>query len=492
MIWGVNMEFIKQALNYKTEMLVLFLNKDYQKNELLNELNKEYSGRILKECKEDNFKGKYLQTFCFRLNKSAKRLCLIGYGDKTLNKKILNALAGKAAQIAKKSKYKDCAFIYPLETPVSPYEVGYELVYASNFAVYEYTIKSKNNKQEFEGISILSPEDFKKDMEKGMNEADIVSYYNSYVRDLVNLAPSEKNPEKLSKEILKEAKKLKLKTKVLGLKEFRQKGMEAIEAVGRGSKYGPKMIILEYNGASKKEKPICFVGKGITFDSGGLNIKPSNSMEEMKCDMAGAATVIGTLFAAKELKLKKNIIGIVGLAENMLSGDSYKQGDILKAYNGKTIEITHTDAEGRLVLADCLSYAEKQYSPEYIIDYATLTGAVVIALGTENAGLFAEDIGLISRLICASESSLEKLWQMPIDEEYEELIKGDIADIRNSGKKRDAGSITAALFLKNFVEKSKWAHIDIAGTAFHKKEKPYSYKGATGFGVRLNIEFLKG
>ncbi len=483
------MDFIKTALNYKTEMLVLFVNKDYNKHELFHMINKEYKGKLSTECKEDNFKGKYLQQFCFRLNKKAKRLCLIGYGDKKLDKKTLNALAGKAAQTAKKSKFKECAFVYPLEISLTPYEVGYELVYASNFAVYDYTIKSKNKDIEFEGVSVLSTNDLTKEVEKGMNEADIVSYYNSYVRDLVNLAPSEKNPEKLSKEILAEAKKLKLKTTVLTLKDFRKKGMEAIEAVGRGSKYEPKMIILEYNGS--KDKPICFVGKGVTFDSGGLNIKPSSGMEEMKADMAGAATVIGTLFAAKELKLKKNIIGVIGLAENMLSGDSYKQGDILKAYNGKTIEVLNTDAEGRLVLADCLSYAEKHYSPKYIIDYATLTGAVVVALGSENAGLFAQDIDLISRLICASEDSLEKIWQMPLDEEYEDLIKSDIADVRNVGKKREAGSITAALFLKNFVEKSKWAHIDIAGTAFHKKEKPYSYKGATGFGVRLNIEFLK-
>ncbi|MCC7552354.1 leucyl aminopeptidase [Candidatus Micrarchaeota archaeon] len=483
------MDFVKTALNYKTEMLVLFVSKDYTKNELFKSIDKEYKGRLSKECNEDKFHGKYLQKFCFRLERNAKRLCLLGYEDKKLDKKTLNALAGKAAQTAKKSKFKECAFIYPLETSLEPYEVGYELIYASNFSVYDYSFKSKDSNYEFEGISILSPEEFKKEMEKGMDDADIVSYYNSYARDLVNLAPSEKNPEKLSKEILKEAKKLKLKTTVLTLKDFRKKGMNAIEAVGRGSKYEPKMIILEYTGSI--DKPICFVGKGITFDSGGLNIKPSASMEEMKADMSGAATVVGTLFAAKELKLKKHIIGIIGLAENMLSGDSYKQGDILKAYNGKTIEVLNTDAEGRLVLADCLSYAEKHYSPKYIIDYATLTGAVVVALGSENAGLFSNDIDLTSRLICASEDSLEKIWQMPLDEEYEDLIKSDIADVRNVGKKREAGSITAALFLKNFVEKSKWAHIDIAGTAFHKKEKPYSYKGATGFGVRLNIEFLK-
>ncbi|MFA5383007.1 MAG: leucyl aminopeptidase, partial [Candidatus Micrarchaeia archaeon] len=403
----------------------------------------------------------------------------------------LNALAGKSAQLAKKAKFKECAFIYPLETILTPFEVGYELVYASDFAVYDYSFKSKKEEIEFEGISVLSLDEDKKEVEKGMNEADIIAYYNSYVRDLVNMAPSEKNPEKLTKEILNEAKKLKIKTKVLDIKDFKKKGMEAIEAVGRGSKYPPKMIILEYLGGNKKDKPICFVGKGVTFDSGGLNIKPSIGMEEMKSDMAGAATVVGTLFAAKELKLKKNIIGIIGLAENMLSGDSYKQGDILRAYNGKTIEILNTDAEGRLVLADCLSYAEKHYSPKYIIDYATLTGAMVAALGVENAGLFAEDIELISKLICASEYSLERIWQMPMDEEYEDLIKSDIADVRNTGKKPEAGSITAAFFLKNFIKKTPWAHIDIAGTAFHKKEKPYAYKGATGFGVRLNIEFLK-
>ncbi len=484
-------EFIKTALNYNTEMLVLFVNKDYTKNELFKKFDKEYKGRLLKECKEDKFEGKFLKRFCFRLEKKAKRLCLIGYGDNKLDKKTLNALAGNSAQLAKKAKYKECAFIYPLETSITPYEVGYELVYASDFAVYDYSFKSKKEDIDFDGISILSTEEYQKQVEKGMREADIVSYYNSYVRDLVNMAPSEKNPEKLSKIIISEAKKLKLKTTVLGMKDFKKKGMECIEAVGRGSIYEPKMIVLEYSGGNKKDKPICFVGKGVTFDSGGLNIKNSSGMEEMKSDMGGAATVIGTLFAAKELKLKKNIIGIIGLAENMPSGNAYKQGDILKAYNGKTIEVLHTDAEGRLVLADCLSYAEKHYSPKCIIDYATLTGAVVVALGIENAGLFSEDIELTSRLICASEFSLEKIWQLPTDKEYGELIESDIADVRNVGKKSEAGATTAALFLKNFVGKTPWAHLDIAGTAFHNKSKPYSYKGATGFGVRLNIEFLK-
>ena len=489
-------EFINEALNYDTNMLVLFVDKNYTKNRLFREIDKEYNGRLLKECKEDKFEGKFLQRFCFRLNRKAKRLCLMGYGDKKLDKKTLNALAGRAAQLAKKSKFTECAFIYPLGIKLSPHEIGFELVYASDFAVYEFSLKTEDKKNEkekieFDGISILCPGKMKRGVNKGMEEADAVSFYNSFARDLVNLSPSMKYPERLANMVVTEAKKMKIKTKVLGMADFKKLGMDGIASVGKGSRYEPKLVILEYTGRKSKGKPICFVGKGMTFDSGGLDIKDAKGMETMKCDMSGAAAVVSTIFAAAELKLKKNIVGIIGLAENMPGENAYKPGDILKAYNGKTIEVLNTDAEGRVVLSDCLSYAVKHYKPKYVLDYATLTGAMVVALGTHRTGVFSNDQNLANKILLAGENTLEYCWQMPIDKEYEELIESDIADVRNVGKERDAGSITAALFLQKFIGDTKWAHLDIAGTAFHEKSKPYRYKGASGVGVRLNTELLK-
>jgi len=280
-----------------------------------------------------------------------------------------------------------------------------------------------------------------------------------------------------------------IKVKIINEPAMKKLGMNALLGVARGSNEPPKLIVMEYNGGKKGEKPVVLVGKGITFDSGGISIKPSDSMDEMKTDMSGGAAVIGTLMASADLKIPLNIVGIIPATENLPGGKAYKPGDILKSMSGKTIEIMNTDAEGRVVLADAFEYANK-YKPAAMIDMATLTGACIIALGDLIIGMMGTDERLKSMIRDASDATGEKVWELPLWKEYDELIKSDVADVKNTGG-RAGGTITAALFLSKFVGEYPWVHLDIAGPAWLKKDRPYINKGASGVGVRLMVELLR-
>ncbi len=281
-----------------------------------------------------------------------------------------------------------------------------------------------------------------------------------------------------------------LECRVYEQAEMEKLGMNALVGVGKGAAEPPRLIVLEYHGANTKGRPVVLVGKGLTFDSGGISIKPGAGMEEMKTDMAGGAAVLGTMDAAARLKLPINLIGIIPTAENMPDGKAFKPGDVLTSMSGTTIEITNTDAEGRLILCDALHFALK-FKPSVMIDLATLTGACVVALGHEASGLMGNNQRLVDALKGSGERCGERLWPLPLWDEYGEVMKSDIADLKNAGS-RDGGSITAGWFLKQFVGKTAWAHLDIAGTAWGDKARPYCPKGATGVGVRLLIEFLQG
>ncbi|MCK5181079.1 MAG: leucyl aminopeptidase, partial [Dehalococcoidia bacterium] len=277
-----------------------------------------------------------------------------------------------------------------------------------------------------------------------------------------------------------------LEIKVFDREDMEAMDMGALLGVAKGSSQPPKLIVLSYRGDESSEKALGFLGKGITFDSGGISIKPSEGMADMKADMAGAAAVMTALAAIAQLKLRINVTAIIPATENLPSGTALKPGDVLKAMNGKTIEVISTDAEGRLILADALSYAQKLgLSP--LIDLATLTGACRVALGLLYSGLFGNDQGLVDKVLGAAQRTGEKMWHMPLPEEYKEQIKSEIADIRNTGN-RYGGAITAALFLAEFVDDTPWVHIDIAGPRLSNKESGYIVKGATGFGVRTLIE----
>ena len=261
-------------------------------------------------------------------------------------------------------------------------------------------------------------------------------------------------------------------------------GFGALLGVAQGSDNKPRTVVLRWNGGEEGEAPVAFVGKGVTFDSGGISIKSAGGMEDMKWDMAGAGTVAGLMAALAGRKAKLNAVGLLGLVENMLSGNAQRPGDVVTSASGKTIEVINTDAEGRLVLADVLHYAQERFKPRAIVDLATLTGAIIVALGHDHAGLFSNNDELAARLGRAGEDTGEKVWRLPLDDSYDKLIDSQIADMKNIGG-RPAGSITAAHFLKRFVGDVPWAHLDIAGTAWSTKDAATIPKGATAFGVRL-------
>ena len=312
-------------------------------------------------------------------------------------------------------------------------------------------------------------------------------------RDLAHEPANVINPITLAEHAVEVAGKLGLKVRVLDEKELAQMGAGAILAVGQGSRTPSRLIVMEYpgDGAAENTRPVVAVGKAITFDAGGYSIKDSTNIVGMKYDKCGGIDVLALMQAAVTLKLKTPLVGIIAAAENMISSEAYRPDDILTTLSGKTVEIVSTDAEGRLVLADALTYAQREYQPRAIIDLATLTGGVVVALGRVRAGMCANDDDLAQRLFQAGEKTFERLWRLPLDEEYAKNMKGDEADLKNSGG-REGHPILGGAFLSEFVDKSiPWAHLDIAGVADTPKDLPYCAKGATGFGVRLLVEYLE-
>jgi len=313
-----------------------------------------------------------------------------------------------------------------------------------------------------------------------------------FARDLVSEPPNVLNPKEYTNRLLK-LRKLGIKVTVYNESQMKKLGMHSLLGVGRGSVNESFLVTLEWNGNKKDKKaPLSFVGKGVCFDTGGISLKPAKFMEEMKYDMAGSAVVAGLIQTLATRKAKVNAVGVVGLVENMPGGNAQRPGDIVKAYNGKTIEVLNTDAEGRLVLADALSFTDAKFKPRFMIDLATLTGAIIMALGEEYAGLFSNNDELSNRLFKVGKKVKEKVWRLPLHENYDKLINSPIADIQNINYSGGAGSITAAQFLQRFVSsKTPWAHLDIAGMAFSKKAANLNPGGATGFGVRLLNQLIE-
>ena len=306
-----------------------------------------------------------------------------------------------------------------------------------------------------------------------------------YARDLVSEPGNVLHPDEYAKR-LSLLKKDGLKVNIYDEKKLKKLGMHALLGVGQGSIRGSYLVTMEWNGARNNSKPLAFVGKGVCFDTGGYSLKPARFMEDMTYDMAGSATVVGLMKNLALRKAKVNAVGVVGLVENMVSGNAQRPGDIVKSYSGKTIEVLNTDAEGRLVLADALTFTEKKFKPKFIIDLATLTGAIIVCLGSEYAGLFSNDDKLSKQIFDAGEKVEEKVWRMPLHKNYDKLMDSKNADMQNINYVGGAGSTTAAQFLQRFIlDKTPWAHLDIAGMAFSKYGGALNSKGATGFGVRL-------
>ncbi len=303
-------------------------------------------------------------------------------------------------------------------------------------------------------------------------------------RDLVSEPANELTPKKLAA-ACKELTKIGVKVEVMGEQRMRRLGMHALLGVGQGSAEESQLVVMQWDGGGQRQKPVAFVGKGVTFDTGGISIKPSGGMEEMKWDMGGAGTVVGLMKALAGRKAKVNAVGVVALAENMPSATAQRPGDVVTSLSGQTIEVINTDAEGRLILADALWYTQDKFKPQFMIDLATLTGAIIVSLGHEYAGMFTNNDELAERLSAAGEAEGEKVWRLPLGEAYDKAINSDIADMQNVGAGRAGGSITAAAFLQRFVNELPWAHLDIAAMAWSKKSTPTVPKGGTGYGVRL-------
>jgi len=331
-------------------------------------------------------------------------------------------------------------------------------------------------------VAVEAPGDAKRKFAPLDHVADAVFF----TRDIVSEPANIVYPETLA-DRARELEELGIEVDVLGRKEMRKLGMGALLGVGQGSDHPPRLLVMQWKGApaAKDQRPLAFVGKGVTFDTGGISIKPAGGMEDMKWDMAGAGVVIGLMRALAGRKAKVNAVGIGGLVENMPSGTAQRPGDIVTSMSGQTIEVLNTDAEGRLVLADALWYCQDRFKPRFMIDLATLTGAIIVALGSEYAGMYASDDKLAKQLVAAGEAVGEKLWRMPLADSYDRMMDSDAADLKNISGGRDAGSITAAQFLKRFTNGVPWAHLDIAGTAWSKKDAATVPRGATSFGVRL-------
>lgn len=488
--------------NFKTDLLVTGLFSDTEKLDKINaEINKKLNGDIEKLIKLGDFRGKEKTTAILYGNGRipADRVMIVGLGDrKTTSLDTLRVAAAIAAKKAVAMKQKNLALAIHKAfgakfNLAQMARVIAEAVYFGSYQYDEFVTESENGRLSSLKAELIDPDAAKiKILNKGITDGVIIGKAQSYARTLANRPGNVVTPVAIAQEAKKLARASKqLSCTVLDEKQLEQKGMGGILAVGSGSVNKPRFIVLKYtstNKTSKKYPTIGLVGKAITFDSGGISIKPANGMQEMKLDKTGGIAVLGTIKAVAELKLPLNVYGIIPSAENLLSGSSYRPGDIITTFSGKTVEVQNTDAEGRMVLCDGLHYADKQ-NCDIIIDIATLTGACMVALGRHKAGLMGNDNTLIKQLQKASEQSGEKIWHMPSGDEYAEEMKSKIADLKNIGG-RWGGACTAAAFLRQFVGERKWAHLDIAGMDMFERSTEFSSEGSSGFSVRLLTTFL--
>ncbi|HHH13739.1 MAG TPA: leucyl aminopeptidase, partial [Thiolapillus brandeum] len=423
----------------------------------------------------------------------AKRLMLLGLGEKkSFSPKALGKALADGVKKLDASGSRDAALLLPaaLEDGSAVYDAARNTVLRAEEALYRFEqCKSEKNppKRPLRRLAFLEGDrKRRRDAERGIEHGRAIAAGMSLTRDLANLPGNLCTPTYLADQAKKLGRRFdKLKVTALTEKQMERLGMGALLSVSRGSRQEARLIVMEYNGGRPGSRPVVLVGKGLTFDAGGISLKPSANMDEMKYDMCGGASVIGTLRACAELELPINLVGIVPASENLPDGDANKPGDIVTSMAGLTIEILNTDAEGRLILCDALTYADR-FKPAAVIDIATLTGACIVALGHHISGLLGNDDKLVEEVLAAGESIDDRAWRLPMGEEYQKQLESPFADIANIGGK-GAGTITAACFLSRFTEKYKWAHLDIAGTAWKSGGKE---KGATGRPVPLLTEFL--
>ena len=457
--------------------------KDQSLTPLAQEIDKAIGGLITQGIDMKDIKGKKGESHFFY--GAGKLILVLGLGRKDkIDPSSIRIAAGAAARASISRKVGSVAvecFCSGLE---SCQPMGEGLVLGS-YQFLDYKTKDDEN-FELDSASVIGCDS--DEISKGTEIGKAVCFS----RDLSNHPGNVTTPTRLADAAREISDQAGMELTIFDRKEFTEMGMGGLAGVAQGTDEPPKFIILEYYGADKDERPKVLVGKGLTFDAGGISIKPASKMDEMKYDMCGSATVLGVFKAIAALRPKINVVGIVPSTENLVGAKAYKPGDILTAYNGKTIEVLNTDAEGRIILADGLSYASKHYEPEFILDFATLTGAVLVALGHIATGIMGTDDDLISRVKRSSENVGERVWEFPLWPEYCKQIRSDIADVKNIGAPRQAGTIAGGAFLKEFVgENIPWVHFDIAGTAWGVKPDPCNPKGsATGVAIRLVLDLL--
>ncbi|PKR91215.1 leucyl aminopeptidase [Pleomorphomonas diazotrophica] len=476
-----------KTLEADAPVLVVFVDPDNKAGPMGSAVLEQLAGGLDRAVAATGFSGKpgsFLDILA-PAGLSAGRLILVGVGPTAeFDDKAALKLGGQVYGKLKEIKAKAASVILETTGGTLTPELGAEFLLGLRLRAYEFDKYKTVKKEDAPGVvAITVVAEHSGKLKKAWAETEAVAEGVVIARDLVHEAPNALGPQEFAAEAEK-LKKLGVDVEVLGEKDLRKIGMGALLAVAQGSVRPPRVVIMKWNGGKSDDRPAVFIGKGLVFDSGGISIKPAAGMEDMKADMGGAAAVTGLFRALAGRKAKVNAIGILGIVENMPDGGSYRPGDILTSLSGQTIEVVNTDAEGRLVLADILTYAADRFKPAFMINLATLTGAILVALGGQMAGLFSNDDQLAGDLLKAGEDSGERLWRMPMGPEYDKLIDSRFADMKNSGG-RNAGSITAAQFLKRFVGETPWAHLDIAGTAMSSPETDINKAWASGYGVRL-------
>ncbi len=492
-------------LKTDTPCLVLPLWQDAKLDGAAARLNKSLNGLVAEVMTQDGFKAAAGDTRVLYTNgqagapgqAAASRVILLGLGKRDkVSATTLRKAAARAARGVRAIQRSSFALAVPSFEGITAAEAGAALVEGTVLGLHLFhdfkTDSESKSQTEITAVTLLTESAGADELRRGVEHGQLVAEANLRARLVVNTPSNKKSPQFLAEQAQQIAEENGLRCEVWDENKIRDEGMGALFAVGMGSDNPPRFIVLEYTPRGKaNDAPLCLVGKGITFDTGGYSIKPSTGMEDMKGDMGGAAVVLGAMSAIGRLQPARRVLGIIASAENMINGHAQRPGDIVTARNGKTIEVLNTDAEGRLVLADALSYASEQ-KPAAIVDFATLTGAIGIALGQEAAGLFSNDADLAKKVWAAGEASGERVWELPMWDEYKEHVKGTVSDVKNIGKERRAGSIAGAVFLEYFVgDGIPWAHVDIASVAFTREEHPLTARGATGFGVGLALELLR-
>ncbi len=477
---------------------VAVFNDEKPSSAFLKDLDTMAGGLVAGLFKDEEFKGDSGETALLRLAPKEKgkpsRILLVGVGQKDGYKvPQVGVLAGTAVRFLLKRNIKSFALVPRSEADATEVaQTAMQAVVTSQYGIDKYKTKDKNNKTIDNFVLCVEGADAAA-LKNGFSRGEIIGDSMNFTRDLCNEPANILHPTEMAKRAEKMAKETGLKCEILDEAKMKKLGMGSLLSVSQGSEQPPKMIVLKYEpkkSTGKKGELLAIVGKGVCFDTGGISIKPAEGMDAMKHDMTGGGTVIGTMRAIAMLKPSVPVLGVVAAVENMPSGKATRPGDVVYAMTGKSIEVLNTDAEGRLILADAVAYAEKEGATS-IVDMATLTGAVIIALGDLNTAVLGNDQDLINDIIASGKEVGEDFWQLPVGAGYSKQIKSDIADIKNIGASRKAGTIAGAVFIQEFVDKAKWAHLDIAGTAWADDTKPHQSKGPTGVCIRTLLRMIE-